>query len=91
MSCSSEHYKAVESVLDNRISPDDSSTSPDTPEWSLTDSLHKKNSLDESITSRGNKVIISIGDTNRNKGGERRSSTSSLRSPTSHSSGTQFN
>ena len=101
MSCSSEHYKAVESVLENRISPDASSTSPDTPEWSLTDSVHKRNNghvvesqqqaLDESITSRGNKVIISIGDSNRSNSGERKSSTSSLRSPTSHSSGTQFN
>lgn len=104
MSCSSEHYKAVESVLDNRISPDTSSTSPDTPEWSLTDSLQKKNnghatapdpqSPDESITSRGNKVIISIGDSNRNglpAGSERKSSTSSLRSPTSRSSGSSSN
>lgn len=40
MSCS-EHYNA-ESVLDNKISPN-SSSSPDTPEWSLLDSIHKKN------------------------------------------------
>jgi hypothetical protein len=106
MSCSSEHYNTVESVLENRISPN-SSSSPDTPEWSLIDSMHKaKNGhvvgggsvsmetlLDESIMSRGNKVIISIGDNVTNGGGgERRNSGGSVvsspvvSSPTSNGS-----
>jgi len=69
----SEHYDA-ESML--KISPERSSSSPDTPEWSLLDSFHKGSSKQANVTEDalmdisncGHKVVISIGDNQKANG-----------------------